>query len=493
MQNKIDKIRYDISRFIYGYNKIIFNFLNNLSQKIELYKVYNDFSNLFSNQIFEHLQNIISAATPIKGNINYIQIALLHHYLEYKTVELTCSLKKIPSIEKDWISLLTSTEQFMCQKALVSIEKKLDSLIPEFENLWSTYLQALEIINCNNFITLFNKYLQNANLEAESIAYNIINSTEKLYAVLLEKYANSFNLSVNDLTYADILTIVNFNHVNENPPATLSLKCLQTLLDDLKINHLLEPIKYVIPKSTNEFKLAPCDYICPLIPIDNIYIFTIPIPNFSFYKRLFYCFGKSAILSAARSNNPVEFIYFGDPSLRYGYAYLFSVLLSNRQFQSLFFAPKEMDVSEEKLLLAELIMLRKIAAEAIYENKIINYPINAPLSNLAIDFNNLMKSTLFIDVPSPFFLFNKDHNFKAIYAIRGIAFAYILTHHLQNKFGKKWFTNKKAGFFLMELFECGSLYPINELIKDWGYFELNLDFNECILDNIYQNNINLLK
>lgn len=489
MQERLERLRHDLNRFLYGYNKILFNFLTDSTQKIELAKVYKDFSELFSHQIFEQPKQISSTATsPQKDYIHRIESGLIHYYLESNTSDLIASLKKSLWAKKEFRTLLNPINREASLKALNSLAKELDYLTPQFEELWKIWIEALQSINCQNLNTFASSYLNNAHLEAKNIANYIISSAYKIYTILLERYANSLGLTANELTYSNIIDALNFADSYENLPDALALKCLGALLEDLKINHLLDSIKYSIPSSLEKAKNVPCDIICPLIPIDNIYIFIAPSPNFSFYKKIFYIFGKAAIYAATSENTAMEHIHFGDPSIKYGYAYLFDLILDYKYFQRSYFAPKQMSIPAEKLLFAKLTLILKIAAEALYENRIINSPLNLPFSNLALDYTSLMKSILQIDVPSSYFLFNRDHHFKAIHALRGIAFALLFTHHLQSKFGLYWFSNKKAGYAIIELLECGTTYSINELIKDWGFNQLNIELN-YLIDLIYSGSL----
>lgn len=482
MVEQLDRLRYDLSRFLYGYNKIIFNFLTDSSQKIELHRVYKDFPDLFSKQIFEQLKKISSTANSLqKNNIHKIESGLIHYYMESNTVDLLASLKKSLWGKKEFRTLLNPIDREASLKDLNSLTKELDCLTSQFAELWKLWIEALQSINCQDLNTFASSYLNNAHLEAKNIANYIISSSDKLYTILLERYANSLGLTANELTYLDIILVLNFVDLYDNlPDEALALKCLNILLEDLKINNLLDSIKYSIPSTLQKVKNVPCDIICPLIPIDNIYIFITPSPTFSLYKRIFYTFGKAAIYSATSENLAIENIHFGDPSIKYGFAYLFDLILDYKNFQSSYFAPKEMSISAERLLFTKLTLLLKIAGEALYENKIINFPLNLPISNLALAYTDLMKSILQIDVPSSYFLYNRDHNFRAIYALRGMAFALLFMHHLQSKFGSYWFLNKKAGYAIIELLECGTAYSINELIKDWGFNELIIELNYLI-------------
>jgi len=486
MQEKIDKIRYDLSRFIYGHRKLLFNFLVNSTQKIELKRAFKDFSELISSDAIKEFKQIKSNFKPSKGNLDYIESALIHYFLDAESIDLSSSLTQQVGTKKEWLTLLTSNDRMARLQALDSLSRELDNFTPDCEELWKIWVQSLTKIQIPSLKIFALNYLQNADAEANNLAVNLINSTDKLYTILLEKFANSFQLNAKNLTYADLLSAINFTQVSNSPPPQLASKCLNMLLEELHISHLLENINYILPPSIENVKLLPCDYICPLFPVDKTYIFPLPALNFSNYKRTFFTFGKAAIYAAIDNNLPIEYIHFGDDSIRYTFGYLFDALLDSNTFQTCFFSPKNMSISPENLLFAKLVMLRKIAAQAIYESKIIHFSFDFPISSLAHEFNNIMTPVLQTEIPSSFFLFGRDHHFSAIHALRGMACAYLLIEHLQNTYGSKWFTNKKAGYFLLELLECGTSYKLNEIIKDWGFPELSIN-PKNIVNNICPN------
>ena len=483
MIEKIDKLRKELKRFYYGYYSVKSDYLSGKKRDLLIRRVYKDFYELFTPEQIMWIHESFENLKLPRGNINYLRTGLTIQYLEKRAIEEITEIqyeldskKHSPiSFAESWFRVLTSSDKPVRNEAMGFIEKKLYSLIPLYEHLWANWYAVPAETNCRNLSEFTEVHYGTQVEEAAQIAELFLTATDDTYNHNLKKFVELNGSTINETNFAELLYYSGNPHCHDYLPSGLGLKCLEQCLEDLKIEHLSGNLAIRIPAGKELLRGAPNDHVCPVLHSDLIRIILFPTNGYDLYRRIFNSFGRAALYSAVDEEFPLEYIYMGDRAYEWGYGYLFELLMDNEHFWKYYFHCKDIDGTIMLIKLSRLISLRYLCALTLFERKLIVHPQTEPISNLAGSYQSLMKEALHIDVPGSLFLFDRDMRLNAIQALRGFSFASLFSQKMVAKYGNDWFRNKKAGYDIMELLECGTQYPVNDIIKDWGYTSLAIE------------------
>lgn len=172
-----------------------------------------------------------------------------------------------------------------------------------------------------------------------------------------------------------------------------------------------------------------------------------------------------------------EFIYAQDLATREGYGYLFSLLMLDPKWIFQFLQPvSEAQASELARDVTALLALqvRQLAAETLYAMLLHSVASPSPdhLQAAYVDLND--RATAF-HVSPELFLLNLHEGINSAGRLRALAFAAGLREYLRVRYGNCWWTSRKAGDELVDLWNTASRYSVEELTRLIGFGEISFD------------------
>ncbi len=135
-------------------------------------------------------------------------------------------------------------------------------------------------------------------------------------------------------------------------------------------------------------------------------------------------------------NLPPELRLYGDRSIQYGWAFVFSSLAFTREWL------------EETYGFAENAAIRRVAAV-----------------NELIDARQDAEGAM-----------HEDSKYRSAESMRGRAFATQMLEQLRSQFGSRWWRSRKAGDMLIDLWNTGYRYTADELASMAGLGELSFEW-----------------
>jgi hypothetical protein len=169
---------------------------------------------------------------------------------------------------------------------------------------------------------------------------------------------------------------------------------------------------------------------------DEIKLVLNPQEDWSDVELLLGVAGRVQQFAWTSRNLPPELRLYGDRSIEYGWAFVFSSLFSTREWL------------EETYGFAENSAITRVAA------------VNE-LTNARQDAEGSMR---------------EDSRYRSAERMRGRAFSTQMIEHLRSRFGSAWWRSRKAGDMLIDLWNTGYRYTADELASMIGLGELSFEW-----------------
>jgi hypothetical protein len=167
-----------------------------------------------------------------------------------------------------------------------------------------------------------------------------------------------------------------------------------------------------------------------------------------------------------------EFKYTGDSALTETYAFLFNHLPSDRSWLDRFLGFRESRDFVDSSMLSRLFTVRRYAGKFIFE---LNLHSGRALTDAGDAYSELLTGATKFQTGEAEYLFDTDDAFYAAGYLRAWAFEVALREHLATRFGKPWWTSRRAGNFLKEIWETGDRYTADEIADQIGIGPINFD------------------
>ena len=119
-----------------------------------------------------------------------------------------------------------------------------------------------------------------------------------------------------------------------------------------------------------------------------------------------------------------------------------------------------------------LYLIRRYSAKLLYELEFHQADDPTKLSNRYVE---ILGNALKIEPSAADFLADIDSSFYVTGYLRSWAFEAQLRAHLQERYGRDWFTKREAGSLLRELWETGMSMTADELLHEVTGQEIEMD------------------
>ena len=177
-----------------------------------------------------------------------------------------------------------------------------------------------------------------------------------------------------------------------------------------------------------------------------------------------------------------EFQFSGDGAVREAFALLFAGLLHDEHWLSDMLKYYETNEFRHILATQKLLLLRRYAAKLSYE---VELHAGKLASTAGARYSELLTEAVRVQYDETEHLRDVEDGFTAAHYLRAAAFEAQLREHLKTKFGSRWWTSRKAGDYLIDLWNTGGRYQAEELAKMIDLGELSFDWlaEECVANS----------
>jgi hypothetical protein len=167
-----------------------------------------------------------------------------------------------------------------------------------------------------------------------------------------------------------------------------------------------------------------------------------------------------------------EFKYAGDRAVSETYAFLFHYLVGDRRWLDEIIRFARSDEFRQGLALRKLLSLRRYAAKFEYEWELHS---GGDPDRAAESYARRLTDATGFRYGAEEYLSDLDDGFYSGDYLRAWAAEVILRDSLKTRYGHRWWKSRKAGEFLIELWQTGQQYTVDELIAHLGVRPLSFD------------------
>lgn len=226
-----------------------------------------------------------------------------------------------------------------------------------------------------------------------------------------------------------------------------------------------------------------CRAFCmPVSVPDEIRLVIRPVGGQSDYQSLLHEIGHAQHYGWASASLPPEFKYTGDYALTETYAFLFNHLISDMAWLEQFLGFRDNSEFVHAVMLARLVTVRRYVAKLVYECRL---HLDGDPAESELAYSQLQTDATKFKTEGTEYLFDLDDSFYSASYLRAWSFEVLLREHLKTQFGTRWWTSRRAGDFLKQLWETGDRHTANEMASQIGIgpitFEPLIDeFNQAL-------------
>ncbi|MBI4213189.1 MAG: hypothetical protein HY534_02680 [Chloroflexi bacterium] len=296
-----------------------------------------------------------------------------------------------------------------------------------------------------------------------------IAETDELYFSALDTYLHELRILRDDARRCDLARIFRGPQYDLMFPQDSMIAKLHSTLRGMGI--LLEDqINIRLDAEVRPLK-SPRAF-CATIQVPNdVRLVVKPSGGEQDYETLFHEAGHAEHYGNVDGTQPFAYRYLGDASVTEGYAFLLEYLIHDPSWLSRYATGADALGFFQLAGFHRLYMLRRYGSKLIYEQLL--HQVDEP-ADAAEWYDNLLSRNLGCGHGPESYLTDVDDGFYCAAYLRAWMFEAQHRRFLRNQFDQEWFRNPKAGKFLIELWQEGQKYNVEEIARFMGYGGLDI-------------------
>ena len=323
----------------------------------------------------------------------------------------------------------------------------------------------------DNYRTLYEDLTGLDFQQLESQCRTLLASTESKYVANLSEALNAdLGITLDQATRSDAVYFLHHSPYETRFPARGLLGVYRATMEGLGIK--TETQNNIFIDDEPRPRKNPRAFCAPIRIPTEVRLVIRPFGGQSDYLALLHEAGHAQHYAWTSNSLLPEFKYTGDPALTETYAFLFNHLPGDPAWlSSILGFPDNADFVRATML-AKLVTVRRYAAKFIYEREL---HTSGDLGRARGLYAELQTGATKFSTGEAEFLFDLDDGFYSAGYLRAWAFEVGLREHIKSRFGKNWWTSRKAGNFLKEIWETGERHTADEMASLIGIGPINFD------------------
>jgi hypothetical protein len=353
--------------------------------------------------------------------------------------------------------------------------KTLAGLNPQRERIDAKDRELLQQLGWKNTIEFCEQLGHLRIYPLRDLTQRFLTETSGAYEELLGQYAAKSGLSRVDVGHADIGFMHRVKRFDALFPKQEALPALSRTLAGLGID-LEEQQRHNVTLDLESRPTKNPRAFC--IGVDtprDVRLSVLPRGGQDDYAALFHETGHLEF--GAHMAPGLSFLYrqYGDTSVHESYAFLMEHLIADDVWWHEIMRRKPtLDNGESFTAFSRfhrLYMLRRYSAKLQYE---VEYYEADGGPALAANYAHWLTQGTGIAFPAERYLADFDGGFYVVQYLQAWIWEVQLRRHLRERFGEAWFTNRRAGDALRELWQQGQKYDVWEIAQQLGYDGLDI-------------------
>ena len=318
---------------------------------------------------------------------------------------------------------------------------------------------------------LYEKLFQIEFDQLEGQVRQLLERTDRVYAATLDRsLINEIGISSGEAERHDALYFLHTTRYDDLFPVSDLVDVYERTMAGLGIT--VNTQRNIEIDSAPRARKTPRAFCAPITVPDEIKLVIRPTGGQTDYLTLLHEAGHAQHYGWTSPGLRPEFKYSGDYSLSETYAFLFNHLPCEPAWLGEFLSAVDTEELVTSLLLAKLVTVRRYAAKLIYERQLHSSEDPEKANSIYAETQTL--ATRF-QTRGTEFLFDLDDSFYSTSYLRAWALEVLLRDYLKSKYGTRWWTSKRAGSFLREIWETGDRYSASEMASQIGVGPIDFD------------------
>ncbi|MBI1748708.1 MAG: hypothetical protein HYR55_19300 [Acidobacteria bacterium] len=297
-----------------------------------------------------------------------------------------------------------------------------------------------------------------------------LQATDRFYTTSLRRaLANEIGVGLEDAHRSDVGYFSRLKRFDPHFPKEDLVACYNASMAGLEIDVARQTnITLDIEPRPRKHPRAFCS---PIMIPDEIKLVITPHGGADDYAAFLHEAGHAQHMGWTSRRLTIEDRALGDRSVSEAYAFLFNYFIADTDWLTDILRFKNHEDFHQLQKLLKLHIIRRYAGKLRYELELHDSPsVHRDLASTYARY--LTEATRFQYDPVEY-LYDLDDGFYSADYLRAWIFEAQLRDHLRRRFGRSWFKSKKAGLFLMELWETGERYGADDLAAQIGLGSLD--------------------
>lgn len=304
------------------------------------------------------------------------------------------------------------------------------------------------------------------------MAGNLLSKTESRYVSSLASLLHrELGISLDDATEADLPLFLRFTRFDQFFPRERMPGIYRDLFAELGFR--TENQSNVELDSAARPHKQPQAFCAPVRVPDEVKLVFTARGGQANYREFLREAGHAQHAAWTSRNLYPEFRVGGDKAVQQAWGMLLENLPLDPHWLMSTFGFVENAAFRHALAVFQLMAVRQAAAQVIYESE---FYAGRLAGNAGARFAELMTDAARVRFDETEHLRVLDESFQAADFLRASAFEAQMREYLKTKFGQHWWATRKAGEMLIDLWNTGQQYSVEELAAMIGLGELDFDW-----------------
>ncbi|HKG22663.1 MAG TPA: hypothetical protein VKC34_12245 [Blastocatellia bacterium] len=462
-------------------------YLSGQKADLELAPIYDRYGDLFSRDAIAALKQKLSECPEHfeteRAALKHLLSFAIDHFLENSVKELTESISQYEAAATiEWkgerltfqdstVALRTEADRDLRRDLFKRRAAIIDSSNVLRAERFSKLYEAARSLGFSSYTSLYEEMRQLDFSEIARESETFLARTEATYiAALDEALKREMGLRIDEAERADAHHFLHLSAYDDRFPAERLLRVYEETMAGLGIR-VGSQKNIFIDSEPRPRKSARA--FCTLISVpDDIRLVIRLSGGHSDYGALFHEAGHAQHYAGVSPSLRPEFRYSGDYALTETYAFLFDHLLAEPGWLTGMLKFRDNRGFIRSAILTRLVTIRRYAAKVVYEHDLHS---SEDLARAGSVYSRLQTEATKFRTEETDFLFDVDEGFYAANYLRAWALEVALREHLKIRFGDHWWTSKRAGNFLREIWETGDRYNAQEMAGQIGLGPITTD------------------
>ena len=334
-------------------------------------------------------------------------------------------------------------------------------LNPGHREIWDTRHAAARSLDSPDYRSLFARL---SGLDFDGLATQaraFLDATESLFERRFDGALRTHTgAGLVGATVSDLPRLMRSGPFDERFPRKHMLGIFEQTLDGLGLDLRAQPNIHLDLESRP--KKDPRAFCSPVRVPDEVYLVIAPAGGLDDYGSLLHEAGHAEHFGCVSRDLPIEFRCLGDDGITECFAFTMEWLLSDPAWLEHTIGGRDNDDIVEHLAIQRLYLQRRCSAKLLYELEFHGEGVDGGGKRYA----DLLTDAVRIEWPPERHLEDIDESFYVLAYLRAWTLATSLSVQLRDQFGRRWFTQRKAGNFLREIWEDGQRLTAEELADE---------------------------